>query len=99
MVERREGANFIFEAFRETLTRNLDGDLSPQTAVACAVHFSHTARTERSKDFVWTEVGAGTQDHGIVNDFIAALRPSPVEDGKRASCPSRILLHAHVGDV
>src|SRR5258708_1501364 len=39
------------------------GHVSSQTGIACAIHFTHPARAQRRKDFVWSKSCADSNGH------------------------------------
>src|SRR5579862_1348685 len=72
-IDKRAGdcARFLFETSQpvrvlgQRFGEHLDGDVAAEPSVASAVHFAHAARTERSKNFVWTELRTRHQSHCV----------------------------------
>lgn len=89
VVERRDGPRFLLEAPKpnsvdsEPGRQHLERHLAPQSRVARAVDYSHSAFAERSGDFVRSEAGAGTERHagpssaGSIAELTMADAPSP----------------------
>jgi hypothetical protein len=69
MVQGREDLRLALEprqplrVFGHCLGQDLDRDVSPELAVARAIHLPHPAGPQRSENFVRPEFRAGTQRH------------------------------------
>ena len=61
VAEGRGGARLGLESTetvrvrRELAGEHLDGDIAPETRIAAAVHFTHSARAEQADDLVWAD--------------------------------------------
>ena len=69
MVERRDGAGFLFEAdepvafAREGFRKDFYRDVASEPRVAGAHHFAHSTGAQWRDDFVGTELCSGRQRH------------------------------------
>ena len=63
MVERGDGAGFLFETgaaagvVRDIGGQDLDGDVAAQARIAGAVDLAHGARAQAGDDFIGSETG------------------------------------------
>jgi hypothetical protein len=70
MIQRCNRAGLLIEPAKairftsEGLRQNLDCDFPSQASIASAIHFPHSARANRVRDFVGTEFGSRSQGHG-----------------------------------
>src|SRR5580658_3577215 len=63
MIQLRYRPGFMLEALAELILGNFDCDVAAEPRVAGAVHFSHSTRADRRKDFIGAEFCAGRQRH------------------------------------
>src|SRR5262249_18754790 len=69
VIQAGDRLGFAFKALfsgwilRKLFGQNLDGDAAFQARIPSAVHFSHTASTERRRDFIGAEVSAWSEGH------------------------------------
>ena len=76
MVQARNGLRFALETFAQLRIvgkmsgKNLDCDDAVEAGIARAVHLAHTARTERSDDFVGPQASPSRESHKMLADSI-----------------------------
>src|SRR4029434_4532948 len=68
-LEAREPLGVLFEL----LGQRLDGDVTIEPRVACAIHFSHAAFAKKGSDFVWAALLSNTDRHEDGHDYSRPL--------------------------
>ena len=69
MIQGGEGPRFAVEAYAplrvagEKLRQDLQGHVTPEFRVACAIDFAHAASTCGGEHFIRTEAGANRKRH------------------------------------
>jgi hypothetical protein len=76
MIQRRYRARLLLKATQaiafagKRLGKNFEGDITAQTRIFCAIHFSHAARAKRTEDFVGTEFRTGGERHPFASLYM-----------------------------
>ena len=68
MIQRRHGAGFALEAFREALVGHLDRDVAAEAGIPSAIHDAHAAGTDLGRNLVGTYARTDVDFHTVVQD-------------------------------